>query len=175
MKYLPLAAFLLLFAFGANAQTDDCNLLIHKQIKDQFIKSTKKEYIYNVPNRTLGIYVQNRNGSIQAMIDWDISPKALDATQKFNPNKPLMLTFVLKDGTSVVLMLEEFKEGSGAKKVRYANYMIGASVFLTPEQITALTKSPIVKVRETVYGIAFDDSNPLRADYWIRTIKCIQP
>lgn len=174
MKNLLNIALLLLFALGANAQTDDCNLLIHKSIKNEFTKATKKEIIYNVPNRYLGIYVQNRNNSIQAIVDWDIHPNALGEKQKFDPKKPIMLTFIFKDSSSVTLTLEEFKPGSAAQRVRYANYMIGASIFLTPEQITALTKSPIVKVRESIYGIAFDDSNPLRADYWIRTIKCVQ-
>jgi hypothetical protein len=175
MKHLPLALFLMLFAVALNAQTDDCNLLIHKSIKDEFVKSTKKEYLYNVPNRVLGVYLQNRNGYIQATFDWDISPKALDATQKFDPNKPLMVTFLFKDGTSLTLTLEEFNAGKGATKVRYANYMIGASTFLTPEQVTALTQSPIVAIRESIYGIPFDDTNPLRADFWIRTIQCVQP
>lgn len=174
MKHLPFIAFLLMFALGAQAQTDDCNLLIHKSIKDEFIKSSKKEIIYNVPNRVLGIYVQNRNGYIQAVVDWDIHPKALGEKEKFSPKKPLMLTFMFKDSTTLTLTLEEFTPGAGAQKVRYANFMIGASVFLSPEQVAALTRSPILYVRESVYGIGFDDTRPLRADYWIRTLKCVQ-
>lgn len=175
MKHLPLIVFLLLVSLGLSAQNNDCNLLIHKSIKEEFVKSTKKEFIYNVPNRTMGIYIQNRNGYIQAVFDWDIHPRALDSLQKFDPNKPLMVTFLFKDGTNFTLTVEEFTPGSGARKVRYANYMIGASIFLTPEQVTALTKSPIVKVRESIYGIPFDDTTPLRADFWIRNIKCVQP
>ncbi len=176
MKHLPLLLFFTMAALGLQAQTGTgCNLLMHKSIKDEFMKSTKKEIIYNTPNRVLGIYLQNRNGSIQATFDWDINPKALAANEKFDPKKPLMITFLFKDGSSQTLTVEEFTPGSGATKVRYANYMVGASVFLTPEQVTALTKSPIVRVRESIYGIPFDDTNPLRADFWIRNIKCVQP
>ncbi len=174
MKYLPIIALLTLASLGLNAQNEDCNLLIHKSIKDEFVKSTKKEIIYTIPNRTLGIYVQNRNGYIQAIVDWNIHPYALEEKQKFDPKKPLMLTFMFKDSTTLTLKLEEFKEGSGAQRVRYANYMIGASIFLTPEQVAILTKSPILKVSESVYGIGFDQVAPLRADFWIRTLKCVE-
>jgi len=174
MKHLPFIAFLLLFAWGAQAQTDDCNLLIHKSIKDEFIKASKKEIIYTVPNRVLGIYIQNRNNYKQVVVDWDIHPKALGEKEKFDPKKPLMLTFMFKDSTMLTLTLEEFTAGAGAQRVRYGNYMIGGSVFLSPEQITALTKSPILWVRESIYGIGFDETRPLRADYWIRTLKCVE-
>lgn len=176
MKHLPLALFLMLFAVVLRAQTPDCNLLIHKSIKDEFVKSTKKETVYNVPNRALGIYLQNRNGYIQATFDWTVGLKALGAGEKFDPKKPLMVTFIFKNGSSHTLTIEEFKPGSGATQVRYAySYIIGGSVFITEADVAALTQSPIVSIRESLYGIPFDDTNPLRADFWIRTIKCVQP
>lgn len=176
MKHLPLFVLFVLATLSTLAQTDDCNLLIHKSIKDQFVKSTKKEIIYNVPNRTFGIFIQNRNGSMQATFDWTIGLKALAENEKFDPKKALMVTFIFKDGTSHTLTLEEYIPGSGAKQVRYAyKYVIGGSVFITDADVAALTKSPIVAIRESIYGIPFADTNPLRADYWIRAIKCVQP
>lgn len=175
MKYLALL-LLIIGPFAAFAQSgNDCNMLIHKTIKDEYTKATKKEIIYNIPNKVFGMYIQNRNGFYQVIADWDISPKALDEGQKFNGAKPLMVTFYFKDNTSYTLTFEEYQPGKGATKVRYANYMIGASVFITEEQIAILTKSPIVKISENLYGVVFQETHPLRADYWIRTINCVRP
>ncbi len=176
MKHLPLLLLLMCSTVSLIAQTDDCNLLIHKSIKDEFVKSTRKEVIYNVPNRTFGIFIQNRNGSMQAVFDWTIGLKALDSSEKFDPKKPLMVTFIFKNGTSHTLTIEEYIPGSGAKQVRYAyKYTIGGSAFITEADVAALTQSPIVTIRESIYGIPFADTSPLRADYWIRVIKCVQP
>jgi hypothetical protein len=176
MKNLPILLLLLLSSTGIFAQTDSCNLLIHKSIKDEFVKSTRRETIYNVPNRTFGIFVQNRNGSMQMVFDWTIGLKALDATEKFEPKKPILLTFFFKDGSSHVITVEEYIPGSGAKQVRYAyKYTIGGSAFITAEDMAILTKLPIVNIRESIYGIPFDDTTPLRADYLIRAFKCVQP
>lgn len=176
MKHLPILMMLLLPSFSLFAQTDSCNLLIHKSIKDEFVKSTRKEIIYTVPNREFGIFLQNRNGSMQAVFDWTVGLKALDANQKFDPTKPITVTFFFKDGTSHIITVEEYIPGSGAKQIRYAyKYAMGGSAFITATDAAALTKSPIASIRESIYGIVFEDTRPLRADYWIRTINCVQP
>lgn len=103
MKNLPILLLLLLSSTGIFAQTDSCNLLIHKSIKDEFVKSTRRETIYNVPNRSFGIFVQNRNGSMQMVFDWTIGLKALDATEKFEPKKPILLTFFSRMAAATLL------------------------------------------------------------------------